>query len=69
MGRGRGTRLLDDIRESRGKPYFLQPVVVKRHDDEWELVDGQQRLTTLFLIFQYINREACNAARRLLPGV
>jgi hypothetical protein len=50
-------RLLDDIWESRDKPYYLQPVVVKRHGDEWELVDGQQRLTTLFLIFQYMKSE------------
>ena len=50
-------RLLDDIWESRDKPYYLQPVVVKQHGDEWELVDGQQRLTTLFLIFQYMKRE------------
>jgi len=50
-------RLLDDIWESREKPYYLQPVVVKQHGGEWELVDGQQRLTTLFLIFQYMKRE------------
>jgi hypothetical protein len=50
-------RLLADIWESRDKPYYLQPVVVKRHGDEWELVDGQQRLTTLFLIFQYMKSE------------
>lgn len=47
-------RLLEDIWESRDKPYYLQPVVVKRYGEEWELVDGQQRLTTLFLIFQFM---------------
>ena len=47
--------LLDDIRESNGSTYYLQPVVVKGRDDgSWELVDGQQRLTTLYLIFQYL---------------
>lgn len=31
--------------------YCLQPVIVrKREDDSWELVDGQQRLTALWLI-------------------
>lgn len=50
-------RLLDDIWESRDRSYYLQPVVVKRHGEEWELVDGQQRLTALFLIFQYMERE------------
>lgn len=47
--------LLDDIRDSGGATYYLQPVVVKGRDDgAWELVDGQQRLTTLYLIFQYL---------------
>ncbi|MEU4557478.1 DUF262 domain-containing protein [Actinoplanes sp. NPDC023936] len=50
-------RLLSDIWESLDQPYYLQPVVVKRHGDEWELVDGQQRLTTLYLIFQFMKSE------------
>lgn len=50
-------RLLNDIWESKGEPYSLQPVVVKRDsEDVWELVDGQQRLTTLYLIFVYMQR-------------
>lgn len=50
--------LLDDIWQSEGKQYCLQPVVVKRETtDTWELVDGQQRLTTLYLIFSYMQRE------------
>ena len=49
-------RLLDDVHESGGEPYFLQPVVVKsRPDGKWELVDGQQRLTTLYLILKYMH--------------
>ena len=56
--------LLEDIWSTEGKDYSLQPVVVKlrkpgeeetRH--EWELIDGQQRLTTLYLIFRYMCRE------------
>ena len=52
--------MLDDIWESEGKAYYLQPVVVKWRADRgaWELVDGQQRLTTLFLIFQYMKDPA-----------
>jgi hypothetical protein len=51
-------RLLNDIWHSNGEPYSLQPVVVKRKtEDKWELVDGQQRLTTLYLIFLYMQRE------------
>lgn len=52
------TCLLDDIAESRHQSsYYLQPIVVKpMADGRWELVDGQQRLTTLFLILQDIRR-------------
>lgn len=54
-GRDEVTRLLNDISESSGRKYFLQPVVAKRRaDGKWELVDGQQRLTTLLLILRYI---------------
>lgn len=57
-------RLLDDVKASGADPYFLQPVVVKSRDDgKWELIDGQQRLTTLFLILQYIQRNALPTAR------
>ncbi len=55
------TELLNDIWDFHRKPgkireefYCLQPIVVKLHDGEWELIDGQQRLTTIFLILQYL---------------
>lgn len=54
-GRDEVRQLLDDIkgnltdaqkrREFPGD-YILQPIVVLRRDDGWELVDGQQRLLT-----------------------
>lgn len=51
-------KLLDDISESAKKKvprYSLQPVVVKKRDNgDWELIDGQQRLTTLWLILNYM---------------
>lgn len=46
--------LLDDIYESEGQPYCLQPVVVKKNGDRYELIDGQQRLTTIYLICKYM---------------
>ena len=55
-------RLLDDIQASGDTTYYLQPIVVKRLDDDrWELVDGQQRLTTLFLILQVMKQTALPA--------
>lgn len=49
------TRLLDDIYSNGTKNYCLQPVVVRRRENSFELIDGQQRLTTLFLIYKYMN--------------
>src|SRR5687768_15376702 len=57
------TELLDDVWEFLGLAdagtsafYCLQPVVVKRRVDAegWELVDGQQRLTTIHLVLTYL---------------
>ena len=48
--------LLDDLSEiPEGANYCLQPIVVKKLDnDKYELIDGQQRLTTLLLIYKYM---------------
>ncbi len=56
------TDLLDDIWQfaksggSGSESYFLQPIVVKatkcEEKDAWEVLDGQQRLTTLLLILK-----------------
>ena len=38
--------------------YCLQPVVVKqRKENEYEVIDGQQRLTTAYLILHYLNQD------------
>lgn len=50
--------LLDDIGAIDRGNYCLQPVVVKRLSaGRYELIDGQQRLTTLYLIFRYMKQE------------
>lgn len=49
--------LLNDIKENGDNDYCLQPIVVKKiNDDAYELIDGQQRLTTLYIILQYIQK-------------
>jgi hypothetical protein len=56
-------QLLEDVWENGDRPYCLQPVVVKaRGANEWELVDGQQRLTTLYLVFLCLQRAFLPAA-------
>jgi hypothetical protein len=55
--------LLEDIRQFAEQKrsdleefYCLQPLVVRRMDSgQWEVIDGQQRLTTIYLITRYIN--------------
>lgn len=50
--------LLNDIQEiEEGKNYSLQPIVVRKISGiRYELIDGQQRLTTIFLIFRYMKQ-------------
>lgn len=58
--------LLADIWDFRNKDpkkeefYCLQPVVVKKPDNSstspWELIDGQQRLTTIYIILSFFNK-------------
>lgn len=39
--------------------YCLQPIVIRFREDnnEYEVIDGQQRLTTLYLILHYLNQD------------
>jgi uncharacterized protein with ParB-like and HNH nuclease domain len=50
-------RLLDDIYTNGAKNYCLQPVVVRNQNDRYELIDGQQRLTTIYILLKYIQKE------------
>ena len=49
--------LLDDIYSfslNEQTSYFLQPLVIKKANDKWEILDGQQRLTTMLLILMKV---------------
>lgn len=47
--------------------YCLQPVVVKkRFDGKYEVIDGQQRLTTIYLILHYLNQDFIESRREKL---
>ena len=53
--------LLNDICEFNkgvdGDFYCLQPLVVKERKGEWIVIDGQQRLTTIYLILKALGNE------------
>ncbi len=53
-------RLLDDVHSNGSTSYCLQPIVVKRIGEDYELIDGQQRLTTIYLIYAYMHQEGGN---------
>lgn len=58
-------KLLEDIYEyfkrkdeDKNRCYYLQPIIVKNTiANKYDLVDGQQRLTTLYMILTYIDKE------------
>lgn len=70
------TELLNDINEFSPKEidnsnektwYCLQPIVVKKKEDnEWDVIDGQQRLTTIYLILYYLNQRYTEEGRTKL---
>ena len=61
--------LLEDVLEFQNRPdkeddefYCIQPLVVKEIQSEsntikYEVIDGQQRLSTIYLILKYLNQE------------
>ncbi len=56
--------LLDDIYEFANKTkvknefYCLQPVVVRKDDNYYRVIDGQQRLTTIYIILKYLKESS-----------
>lgn len=49
-------QLINDIKKHDGDNYYLGALTVKkRADNAFEVIDGQQRLTTLFLILSVLN--------------
>lgn len=70
--------LLNDIFEFRPKAiddtdektwYCLQPIVVKARENKFEVIDGQQRLTTIYLILHYLNQDYIEAKREKLFSI
>lgn len=55
------TELLDDIYlfdKDKEEVYCLQPIIVHNDGQALELIDGQQRLTTIYMILKYLDPES-----------
>lgn len=50
--------------------YCLQPIVVKnKSENEYEVIDGQQRLTTVYLILHFLNQDFIESRRDKLFSI
>lgn len=55
------TQLIEDIEDvNPGENYYIGSLIVANHDDLFEVVDGQQRLTTLFLLLSILGLNTGN---------
>ena len=65
------TDLLEDIynfsKFSPEKDYYLQPVVVQKSGDEWIVLDGQQRLTTMLILLNRLKNKASDEVIKETP--
>ena len=50
-------QLLEDIRDNNSDRYYIGSLVVSDKGDFYEVVDGQQRLTSLFLLLTSLNKD------------
>lgn len=49
-------QLIKDINDNKNENYYLGTLIVKKiGNKQYEVIDGQQRLTTLFLLILYLN--------------
>ena len=55
------TELLEDLLEFQktgNNLYCLQPIIVRKVDEnKYELIDGQQRLTTIYILLKFLKQE------------
>lgn len=46
----------DSTQNAKDSFYCLQPIVVKQNSKQYNIIDGQQRLTTIFLIVKFLDK-------------
>lgn len=50
-------QLIEDINDHSGENYYIGSLIVYKRANGYEVIDGQQRLTTLLLLFIYLKLE------------
>lgn len=50
-------QLIEDICGNESEHYYIGSLVVHKRSDAYEVIDGQQRLTTLFLLLSFLESE------------
>lgn len=53
-------QLIDDVNDNKRDNYYIGSLVVYKRTDAFEVIDGQQRLTTLFLLLIYLDADVRN---------
>lgn len=59
-------QLIDDIYDFEGETYYIGSMVVYEKDNSYEVIDGQQRLTALFLLLNYLKTRS-NKIQKVKP--
>lgn len=54
-------QLIEDINDFNDEKYYLGSLIVYKKGNNYEVIDGQQRLTTLFILFEYLGLNTFNA--------
>ena len=54
-------QLIDDINDFTDNNYYLGSLVVHKNSNKYEVIDGQQRLTTLFILFNVLGLDNHNS--------
>lgn len=49
-------KLINDI-NTKDRRHYLGNIVVKKNDDKFIVIDGQQRLTTIYIIFMALKEK------------
>lgn len=52
-------KLIEDISDFDADKYYLGTLIVHKRENEYEVIDGQQRLTTLYMISKILEKD-CN---------